>query len=171
MSETQVANAIGVTQPVPLTAFQTAIDTWLGAEKQERGTVRKAAMIALELFDKDEAVKRRWILKSTRTGNKPAQQAYEYVTGQVKERAKAAGEANPNMKLKRFMDAVKETAGLAKPKSGSSGKEHIKFVEEAMRMLQNHLFEVHQGQCVNLQADWERMQESAIEDGVLKANA
>lgn len=159
------------TTVVPLTAFQNAIDTWLGAEQQERGAVGKAAMMALEMFDKDETVKRRWILKATRTGNKAAQSAYEYIITQVKDRAKARGEKNPNMKVKRFMDAVKDSAGIAKPKPGSSGKPEIKFIEEAMRMLQNHLFKVDQGQCVNLQADWERFQEAAIDDGVLKADA
>ena len=169
--QTAVAVAVGATQPVPLTAFQTALDTWLDTAKKEHGAVKKAALMALEIFDKDDAVKRRWILKATRTGNKPAQLAYDWVTTQVKDRAKAAGEVNVNMKLKRFMDEVKQAAGLAKPKAGSSGKEEIKFIEEAARMMQNHLFKTLEGQCHALKNLWDRFQEACIEDGVLKEDA
>lgn len=169
--QTAVASAIGATQPVPLTAFQTTLDTWLDVSKKEQGAVRKAALMALEIFDKDDGVKRRWILKITRTGHKPAQLAYDWVTTQVKERAKAAGEVNVNMKLKRFMDEVKQAAGIAKPKAGSSGKEEIKFVEEAARMLQNHLFKTAEGQCHALKNLWDHFQEACIEDGVIKADA
>ncbi len=170
--QTVVAGAIGVTQPVPLTAFQTALDSWLDSAKKEKGAVKKAAAMALEIFDKDDTVKRRWILKATRTGNKPAQLAYEYVTGQVKDRAKIAGEVNVNMKLKRFMDEVKEMAGLTvSGKGAKGGKEEIKFVEEAARMLQNHLFKTAEGQCHALKTLWDHFQEACIEDGVLKADA
>lgn len=157
---------------VPLTPFQTALDSWLDITKKEKGAVKKAALMALEMFDKDDGVKRRWILKATRTGNKPAQLAYEYVTGQVKERAKAAGEVNVNMKLKRFMDEVKEAAGLVVSGKGTKGgKEEIKFIEEACRMFQNHLFKTAEGQCHALKGLWESLQEAAIEDGCLKADA
>ena len=170
--QTAVAGAVGVTQAAPLTAFQTALDTWLDVSKKEKGAVKKAAMMSLEIFDKDDSVKRRWILKATRTGNKPAQLAYEWVTTQVKDRAKAAGEVNVNMKLKRFMDEVKEMAGLTvSGKGAKGGKEEIKFVEEAARMLQNHLFKTAEGQCHAIKELWDRFQEAAIEDGVLKADA
>jgi hypothetical protein len=157
---------------VPLTPFQTALDSWLDTAKKEKGAVKKAALMALEIFDKDESVKRRWILKTSRTGNKPAQQAYEWITTQVKDRAKAAGEVNVNMKLKRFMDEVKEAAGLKISTSGNGGgKEEIKFVEEACRMIQNHLFKTAEGQCHALKGLWETFQEAALEDGCLKADA
>ena len=157
---------------VPLTPFQTALDSWLDTAKKEKGAVKKAALMALEIFDKDESVKRRWILKTSRTGNKPAQQAYEWITTQVKDRAKAAGEVNVNMKLKRFMDEVKEAAGLVvSGKGAKGGKEEIKFVEEACRMIQNHLFKTAEGQCHALKGLWETFQEAALEDGCLKADA
>ncbi len=90
--KTMIAQAIeessGKLSVSPLVA---QVSEWLTLGKREYGAGRKAAEMAVALFDNDPAVKRHWILKSTRNGNKPAQQAFAYMSDMIKTQAERAG--------------------------------------------------------------------------------
>lgn len=165
MSET--TSAVPVVK-MSTTPFTESVHEWLSLGKREYGAGRKAAEQAVALFDADPNVKRYWILKSTRAGNKPAQEAFSYVSGLVKSEAEKVGHSNPRKKLRDFMQYAKEVAGFETKASTKGGSTHYDHVATAMRSLRNHLLEVDGSACQELKALWSAMEEAAINDGVLK---
>lgn len=145
-----------------------SVHEWLTLGKREYGAGRKAAEQAIALFDNDPQVKRHWILKSTRNGNKPAQEAFSYISGLIKGEAEKMGHSNPRKKLRDFMTYAKEAAGFETKGSSKGGSTHYDHVATAMRALRNHLLETDGATCRELKGLWPSMEEAAIHDGVLK---
>lgn len=144
-----------------------SVHEWLTLGKREYGAGRKSAELAIALFDNDPAVKRHWILKSTRNGNKPAQEAFNYISGLIKGEAEKTGHSNPRKKLRDFMGYAKEIAGF-ETKASKGGSTHYDHVATALRSLRNHLLEVDGTACRELKELWSAIEEAAINDGVLK---
>ena len=145
-----------------------SVHEWLSLGKREYGAGRKSAELAIALFDADPNVKRHWILKSTRNGNKPAQEAFNYISGLVKGEAEKVGHSNPRKKLRDFMQYAKELAGFEAKGSSKGGSTHYDHVATALRSLRNHLLEVDGHACQELKALWPAIEEAALNDGVLK---
>jgi len=168
--KTMIAQAIeessGKLSVSPLVA---QVSEWLTLGKREYGAGRKAAEMAVALFDNDPAVKRHWILKSTRNGNKPAQQAFAYMSDMIKTQAERAGHSNPRKKLRDFLGYAKEVAGFNTEKKNGGGSTHYDHVATAMRSLRNHLLETEGNSCLELKNLWSAIEEAALNDGVLKS--
>lgn len=163
------ATTAPVAQPEKLTTtpLVASVHEWLSLGKREYGAGRKSAELAIALFDNDPAVKRHWILKSTRNGNKPAQEAFNYISGLIKGEAEKVGHSNPRKKLRDFMGYAKEAAGF-ETKASKGGSTHYDHVATAMRSLRNHLLETDGSSCRELKELWSAIEEAAINDGVLK---
>jgi hypothetical protein len=154
---------------VPLTPYEQLLDKYLDADQAAEISARSVAEFLISMGDKDPAVRRKWMLKVTRTGNKEATEFFTWARDTTINRAKARGEKNPNQKWKRIIDACKKLSGF-QDETGKK-KEEFNFIEEAARMIQNHLFKTDEGQCHATKQLWDRMQEAFLEDRLLKADA
>ena len=154
---------------IPLTPYEQLLDKYFDADQAAEITVRSVSGYLLEMGDKNPSVKRKWMLKVTRTGNKEATEFFTWAKDATINRAKARGEKNPNQKWKRIIDTCKELSGFQK--ASGTKKEEFAFIEEAARMIQNHLFKTDEGQCHATKQLWDRMQEAFLEDSLLKADA
>lgn len=152
---------------VPLTPYQALLEKFFDADKKADASTAEVAGFLIKMGDENPAIKRHWLLKSTRTGKKEAQQYFEWARDTAKDMATKRGEKNPNQKWKRIHDKAKELAGFEKSGSGGT-KTEFDFVREFARGLQNHLFKTGEGQCHATKDLWERMQEAFTEDGLLK---
>ena len=167
MSEATTAPVAQPGEKLTTTPLVASVHEWLSLGKREYGAGRKSAELAIALFDADPAVKRHWILKSTRNGNKPAQEAFNYISGLIKGEAEKVGHSNPRKKLRDFMNYAKEAAGF-EAKGAKGGSTHYDHVATAMRSLRNHLLETDGSSCRELKELWSAIEEAAINDGVLK---
>jgi len=168
--KTMIAQAIeGSNGKLSVSPLVEQVSEWLTLGKREYGAGRKAAEMAVALFDNDPAVKRHWILKSTRNGNKPAQQAFAYISDMIKTQAERAGHSNPRKKLRDFLGYAKEVAGFNTEKKNGGGSTHYDHVATAMRSLRNHLLETEGNSCLELKNLWSAIEEAALNDGVLKS--
>ena len=168
--KTLIAQAVeGNAEKLSVSPLVEQVNEWLTLGKREYGAGRKAAEMAVALFDNDPAVKRHWILKSTRNGNKPAQQAFAYMSDMIKSQAEKAGHSNPRKKLRDFLTYAKEVAGFQKATTTSGGSTHYDHVATACRSLRNHLLETESNSCLELKALWSAIEEAALNDGVLKS--
>jgi hypothetical protein len=167
MSEATIAPVAQPGEKLTTTPLVTSVHEWLTLGKREYGAGRKAAELAISLFDNDPQVKRHWILKSTRNGNKPAQDAFSYISGLIKGEAEKTGHSNPRKKLRDFMGYAKEIAGF-ETKGAKGGSTHYDHVATALRSLRNHLLEVDGSACRELKELWPAIEEAALNDGVLK---
>jgi hypothetical protein len=154
---------------VPLTPYEQLLDKYFDADQAAEVSVRSVSEYLLGMGDKDPSVKRKWMLKVTRTGNKEATAFFTWAKDATINRAKARSEKNPNQKWKRILDMCKELSGFQK--AGGTKKEEFSFIEEAARMIQNHLFKTDEGQCHATKQLWDRMQEAFLEDNLLKSDA
>ena len=169
LAQTAVATAVAQTgEKLSTSPLVASVHEWLSLGKREYGAGRRSAELAVALFDNDPAVKRHWILKSTRNGNKPAQEAFNYISGLVKGEAEKVGHSNPRKKLRDFMQYAKEVAGFETKGKSGGGTTHYDHVATAMRGLRNHLLETDGNSCRELKELWSAMEEAAINDGVLK---
>jgi hypothetical protein len=163
-----------VTSPVAvqqaLSSYEQLLDQFFDADKKASASVADVSKLLINLAHKDPSVKNRWLLKTTRTGNKEATAFFTWARDTAINRAKSRGEKNPNQKWKRIHDTAKEMEGLVVAKDGSA-KTEFKFLEEFARGIQNHLFKTDEGQCHATKQLWDRMQEAFIEDGLLKEDA
>ena len=168
--KTMIAQAIeGSNGKLSVSPLVEQVSEWLTLGKREYGAGRKAAEMAVALFDNDPAVKRHWILKSTRNGNKPAQQAFAYISDMIKTQAERSGHSNPRKKLRDFLGYAKEVAGFNTEKKNGGGSTHYDHVATAMRSLRNHLLETEGNSCLELKNLWSAIEEAALNDGVLKS--
>jgi hypothetical protein len=168
--KTMIAQAIeGSNGKLSVSPLVEQVSEWLTLGKREYGAGRKAAEMAVALFDNDPAVKRHWILKSTRNGNKPAQQAFAYMSDMIKTQAEKAGHSNPRKKWRDFLGYAKEVAGFTTDKAKGGGSTHYDHVATAMRSLRNHLLETEGNSCLELKNLWSAIEEAALNDGVLKS--
>ena len=153
-----------------LSTYEQLLDQFFDADKKASTSVADVAKLLIDLAHKNPTVKNRWLLKTSRTGNKEAMQFFTWARDTAVARAKTRGEKNPNQKWKRIIDTAKEMEGLVVVNDGSSTTE-FEFMEQFARGIQNHLFKTDEGQCHATKQLWEQLQEAFLEDGLLKADA